>query len=110
MYNCDMCDYTSVKAYNLQRHFNSVHLEEKDFPCKHCPMEFDFKIDLDEHMLDRHEEEEEEEKLKQAKKKEKEKASELRYNKQACANLTLPSAYFHYANSKKMSTQQNYNA
>ena len=73
-------------------------------------MEFDFKIDLDEHMLDRHEEEEEEEKLKQAKKKEKEKASELRYNKQACANLTLPSAYFHYANSKKMSTQQNYNA
>ena len=32
------------------------------------------------------------------------------YDKQACANLTLPSAYFDYANLETMSRQQNYNA
>ena len=31
------------------------------------------------------------------------------YDKQACANLTLPSAYFDYANLETMSRKQNYN-
>jgi hypothetical protein len=29
MFECNMCEYSSKKAYNLHRHYNNVHLMQK---------------------------------------------------------------------------------
>ena len=29
MFDCNLCEYSSKKAFNLHRHFNNVHLMEK---------------------------------------------------------------------------------
>ena len=50
MFECNMCEYSSSKAFNLHRHYNRVHLDAAEtFSCDRCPEEFGDRQSLENH-------------------------------------------------------------
>ena len=54
---CNLCEYTTLKPYNLKSHVGSVHEKEKSFNCDLCDMVFGRKLTLDRHINSVHEKE-----------------------------------------------------
>lgn len=52
IYNCTLCDYSTLKQHSLSRHIGRCHLDENDkkFECKECLRKFKLKLSLKRHI------------------------------------------------------------
>ena len=49
-----MCDFKTAHKYNLQSHFNTIHLGIKNNQCNYCDKSFNKKGDLLKHIEQMH--------------------------------------------------------
>jgi len=49
-FNCEHCNKTFGRKFNLKTHINTVHLKQQNFKCEHCDKTFGEKCNLNKHV------------------------------------------------------------